>query len=126
MTLELATTVTAILIIVTFIVWIAWDIFVFREYGSGPTESRTLRDWAYRVLALPLSFGVLGGHFFINTPANYDPPSIFILIAVGLAVAVKDVTRVIAGKMVRWYHVAGAFLFGIPTGILLFPQTIVN
>ncbi len=43
-----AAAITRILIVATASLWVAWDLFAYVRYGSGPTISRQFAGWADR------------------------------------------------------------------------------
>jgi hypothetical protein len=43
---------------------IIYDIAIAYFYGSGPTISRVIHDWAYGNPVVAFALGVLCGHFF--------------------------------------------------------------
>jgi hypothetical protein len=57
---------TQMLILLTVVVWIAWDIFVYIKKGNLPTESWTIWKWSYRIPAIAFLAGILMGHFFFQ------------------------------------------------------------
>lgn len=53
---------TAVIIILTVVLWIVWDLFVATNNKSGDTESEVIRDYTiYPVL--PVGLGVIAGHW---------------------------------------------------------------
>lgn len=71
-----------ILIIVTLVVWIIYDIFAALSGQPGATESEVIRDWAYSVSFFPYGLGVVAGHWFINRKKIWSPPWSNILMGV--------------------------------------------
>lgn len=60
---------TEILILATAVVWIAWDGFVYSKQGNLPTESWTIKKWAFRMPGIAFLLGVLIGHFLFTFTA---------------------------------------------------------
>ena len=60
---------TKIIILATAVLWIAWDIYVYRKQGNLPTESWTLKKWSYYMPGIAFLFGVLMGHMFFTFQA---------------------------------------------------------
>lgn len=59
-----ARTISGVVILVTFVVWIIWDIFAF-YYGEGvSTLSVVITDWSFYSPGIPFLFGGLCGHWF--------------------------------------------------------------
>lgn len=61
--------ITQIIILATVVLWIAWDIYVYRKQGDMPTESWTIWKWSYRIPAIAFMAGILMGHFFFQMDA---------------------------------------------------------
>lgn len=61
---------TKIIILATGVIWIAWDIFVYRKQGNLPTESWTIKKWSYYMPGIAFLLGILMGHFFFT----FTPP----------------------------------------------------
>ena len=55
-------TISKIMIIVTFIIWIGWDIYAFL-FGKDATLSVVITDWSYYSPMWPFVWGVLIGHW---------------------------------------------------------------
>lgn len=55
---------TQILIALTVLIWIAWDIWTYFHNGNPSTESATLYKWSYRVPGVSFLLGLLMGHLF--------------------------------------------------------------
>jgi hypothetical protein len=55
--------ITQALVVVTVIVWVAWDFWAFHRGGDPATESDVIRGWARHPL-IPFVVGVLMGHLF--------------------------------------------------------------
>lgn len=56
--------VTKVLIILTAIILIGYDIYAAVEDTGGDTISEVMLAWAYKIPLLAYAFGVLGGHLF--------------------------------------------------------------
>lgn len=57
-------TITQILIGLTVLVWIIWDVYTYIHSGNASTESATLYRWAYYAPGISFAFGILCGHLF--------------------------------------------------------------
>lgn len=55
--------VTAVLILATILIWIAWDIYADVTAGYDATETAAIRGWS-KVPFVPLVAGILIGHLF--------------------------------------------------------------
>ena len=60
---------TKVLILATGVIWVAWDIYVYRRQGNLPTESWTIKKWAFYMPGIAFLFGILMGHFFFTFSA---------------------------------------------------------
>ena len=56
--------VSGLLVLVTFAIWIIWDIYAVLVGGSRATLSVVITDFAYYSPAWPLIIGGLCGHWF--------------------------------------------------------------
>ena len=54
--------ITALIIILTVVAWIIWDLFVATNDKSGDTESEVIRDYTIYPI-LPAGLGVVAGHW---------------------------------------------------------------
>ena len=59
---------TAVLILLTAGVWIAWDVLVYLRVGGPATISTTAGEWFAFSLWIVLAFGLLGGHLLGSVP----------------------------------------------------------
>ena len=57
-------TVTGILILITFAVWLVWDVYAVIFGGVPATISAVITDFAYYSPAWPFIIGGLCGHWF--------------------------------------------------------------
>lgn len=57
-------TITGALIILTALIWIAWDIFARIHSGYPATESATLLRWSMQAPGVSFLVGMLMGHLF--------------------------------------------------------------
>lgn len=64
--------ISSVLIVVTLIVWILWDIYAALFGGPGATESEVIRDWASYHPSIAVGLGTVAGHWFINRPPIKD------------------------------------------------------
>ena len=63
---------TKVLVIVTGVVWLAWDIFVAVEETSGDTESRIIFEWALHFEFLAYVMAVLLTHWFVPSRRKWN------------------------------------------------------
>lgn len=61
-----ADTVTQIIIIASPVIWIVWDVYVFKTKGNAWTESAVMWKWAVRMPGIAFLVGLLMGHFFFQ------------------------------------------------------------
>jgi hypothetical protein len=54
---------TQIIIALTVLLWIAWDLYALWRYGVTSTESRVIAKWCARFPWVPLLLGYLLGHW---------------------------------------------------------------
>lgn len=104
---------TVVLIIVAVLVLVAWDIYVWLEPTPGDTISEIVRDVAWQYSVLPMSLGVLGGHFFWN---GYHKGNFWVLVGIVLAVLIFDLVFVLS------VYPLVPFLVGMFFGHLFWPQ----
>lgn len=66
---------TKVLILMTIVLWIAWDVYAYRQAGNIATESWTLKKWSYYAPGIACLLGILLGHFFFSfgTPEQLCP-----------------------------------------------------
>lgn len=66
-------TVTRLLILLTPLLWIAWDCYTYATAGNASTESATIFRYSSHVPGLAFLAGVLCGHFFfqMHEPTAY-------------------------------------------------------
>ena len=57
--------ISGIVLVVTAVVWIAWDIYAYAFGGGTTTLSSVITDFSYYSPALPLLAGGLIDHWFI-------------------------------------------------------------
>ena len=67
-------TITQLMILVTAIVWVVWDIWVYIEFGNPSTISATLWRYSYNIPGVPFIAGLLVGHIFfqMREPTAFD------------------------------------------------------
>jgi len=85
---------TIVLILVSLVVWIGWDIYAVVTAGAVATESVVIRDASQVFEALAFGGGVVAGHWWIsrNTgPAIARPKNFYVLGALGAIAAVVSV-----------------------------------
>lgn len=115
--------ITTILLIVTAVIWTAYDFFPFLDPARGDTISEVLLYYALRSFTLPLVFGMLGGHFF--WPRDGARPRPLVLMPVVLAVIVLDILAHVQDiGFLRYLQTfpAACFLCGLPIGVIFWPQ----
>lgn len=59
-------TVTRIIILVTPLIWIGWDVFTYLTAGNVTTESATIFRYSVQAPGIAFLVGVLCGHFFFQ------------------------------------------------------------
>jgi hypothetical protein len=66
-------TVTRIIILLTPVVWIAWDVYTYFAAGNASTESATIFRYSVQAPGLAFIVGLLCGHFFfqMHEPTAY-------------------------------------------------------
>lgn len=69
MTLKSAKKLTLWLILMTALVWIGYDAYVYLYVSNAATESATIWNYAYNLPSLPFVFGILVGHLFLQQRA---------------------------------------------------------
>lgn len=62
--------ITTTLIVSTFAIWIAWDVYLARN--GGPTESMIMRDAGKVSTFVPHLFGFLIGHWFFPRQSQWQ------------------------------------------------------
>jgi len=77
---------TIILIIVSAVIIIGWDIFVYIKAGSIATESNVLKDWNNAFCFIAYAYGVIGGHWFINQKTGAKRWKIYTMIGISVSV----------------------------------------
>ena len=116
--------ITGIILIVTAAVWAAWDVVPFYTPARGDTISEMILYYALRLFSLPLTFGVLCGHFFFPRDGAKQHPKI--LIPLGLVVIACDVVAHVCNVGALQFaqsYPAIPFIIGVPVGLLLWPQS---
>jgi hypothetical protein len=112
------------LVILTGVLWAIYDIIPSINSGRGDTISENFRDWGRRAWVLPLFWGLLSGHLFLNV-GQPDTYRVRFLVAAGI------MAGLIAVNIFTWYalhHEAnvymriGLFFGGIGMGLLLWSQ----
>ena len=65
--------VTRILVLLTPLIWIAWDVYTYFSLGNASTESATIFRYSVRAPGIAFLCGVLCGHFFfqMHEPTAY-------------------------------------------------------
>ena len=64
--------ITGILILITAIIWIVWDIYAYVFGGGNATISVVLTDFSFYSPALPFIMGGLMGHWFFPAKRSID------------------------------------------------------
>lgn len=115
--------ITSLLMTISALVWIAWDVFVAGNDVVGDTESEVILDWSIEYRALPFVFGVLGGHWFWPRPEakQYRPALYWSLFAATFLIftimlVLPEMARIVLP------HPLLAVLVGIPIGHYMWPQ----
>lgn len=63
--------ISGLLIIITFVVWVIWDLFAY-TYGANSTISVVITDFSYYSPAFPAIAGALVSHFFWPAKRSID------------------------------------------------------
>ena len=118
--------VTWIIILITVIQLIVWDIFVATNKYAGDTISEIIQSYAFKYTFVPLAFGILAGHFF--WPGESIFPwwqKIIILVFLGSSTILVDVYQPCMFnsilKLLHTYPII-LFLISIPLGRIIWPQ----
>jgi hypothetical protein len=56
--------ITQVVIMVTIVAWIGWDIYAYLHFGNAATESATIFRWSYHAPGAAFLAGILCGHLF--------------------------------------------------------------
>jgi sterol desaturase/sphingolipid hydroxylase (fatty acid hydroxylase superfamily) len=68
---------TGVVLMSTGAIWLVWEIILIVGRGKGQdwdTISMFTTNGALHLSALPVFWGILAGHLFLNTPMNNNPP----------------------------------------------------
>lgn len=110
--------ITQIVMAVSILVWIVWDIVVATNRTPGDTESEIIRGFASQHLTVPWAVGVLMGHFFWNVKQGVPRwRTLVVMPLITLAIVAVDVW----GNLPYVLPVI-PFLVGVGAGRLLWPQ----
>ena len=117
-------TVTCILIAVTAVVWVAWDVIAFMDPARGDTESEVIAWLGLRSFSIPMLYGVLAGHFFFLNDKRKPRP--WITIPIGLCCIAADIVSHVMDvellqQLQTWPWIWA--LAGIPIGALFWTQS---
>ena len=82
---------TIIIIIVSAVVLISWDIFVFVKVGSVATESNVLKDWNSAIGFIAYAYGVIGAHWFINQESGAQRWKIYTMIGISVTMLILSI-----------------------------------
>ena len=83
---------TIIIIIVSAVIIIGWDIFVYIKAGSIATESNIIKDWNNVIQFISYAYGVIGGHWFINNHyGSAQRWKIFTMIGISISMLILSV-----------------------------------
>ena len=112
---------TVVFLIAVAIALAVWDIVAFLNGGVDSTVSRTLAAWGERVAIVPLSMGILAGHFFWPWRTDLKGVTIPVMAVLGAVVATADV--IIPGWFSIFPGMGGVIFIGsVPLGHFLWPQ----
>jgi len=64
--------ISGLLILVTAIVWIVWDLYAYIYGGENATVSVVITDFSYYSPAAPFIIGGLMGHWFFPAKRSID------------------------------------------------------
>ena len=118
--------ITKWLLVITAVVWAAYDFLPFLNPARGDTISEVIAEYGLHLFSLPFAFGILMGHFFFLRDGALPKPRV--LIPVMLAVIGLDVltyfTHGDLSMMLRHAqtYTPISFIAGIPVGTLFWPQ----
>lgn len=57
---------TKLLILITVVVWIAWDLYTYHTLGNPSTISATIWRWSWNIPGIPFGIGILIGHLLFQ------------------------------------------------------------
>lgn len=122
MTPAILNVLTYVLILGTFAVWIAWDVYLASK--GAATESMTLRQWGEHCTFFPHLIGFLCGHWFFPHDHLWRSGWMWGLGVWGL-LGLYDIAWAIWGNGgMPWYRYSGLWLLvGIACGTFLWGQT---
>lgn len=60
-----ARNISGVIIVVTFLIWLGWDVYAYAYGGERATLSVVITEFSYYSPALPLIIGILIDHWFI-------------------------------------------------------------
>lgn len=108
--------ITALIMVIATALLIGWDIYVASNDVKGDTISEIIMVLGYNWRILPLSFGVLMGHFFWNVEKRrYGKIKAIALGVIGAFVVLADI------YIIYPIHPLIVMLLGIPLGRFLWP-----
>jgi len=112
------------IVVLTAIVWSVWDVIPAMNQGRGDTISEAIRTWSRTAWVVPMGWGILTSHFFVNIgqPENYQ---LRFYVMSGFFVAC------IIANLIHSYYMGyvlspavrvGVMLFGMGIGMFFWPQ----
>lgn len=114
--------VTSVILIVTLVLWTAWDVFVATNEAKGDTISEITLAVSYAALFIPATWGVIMGHlFWPSKTIKYKWARIYTMWGWGAFVLVMSIFKVIPGNMST---VPVVFLVHFVMGHFLWPQKV--
>ena len=118
--------VTKILLIVTAVIWIIYDLFPFADPARGDTISEVIMQWSLHVFSLPYAFGVLIGHFLWPREGHTPKPQVLFPMAAAV-ISLDVISYVSTGTIAAALHHLQTFplvvfIIGVPIGHFFWPQ----
>lgn len=117
--------ISQIILVSTGAIWLIWDLFPAINAGRGDTLSENIRDFSRHVIFLPLLWGCLGAHFFINLgQADNYIARFYVLIGFAVAAVALDLVLWFTNQIQYTPDMRiAAYFVGNAIGLLLWSQT---
>jgi hypothetical protein len=66
--------ITEVILLITPLLWIAWDVYAHIKGGNATTESANIWKWTVRLPGIALLVGILIGHLFfeMHEPTQFN------------------------------------------------------
>ena len=89
---------------------IVWDVFLAADRQRGNTISEIISKASKKWWVCPYAWGVLGGHWFLNTP--FDIPQWVTIASLTLALGGGIVAGAYGTRVPRWIALGVGFVHG--------------